>query len=50
MAQGKAKGQPKSALNTIIAAVAEANNYIVVTDNEKDFAGTEIFNPLRAGA
>ncbi len=49
MVQGKAKGQPKSALDTIIAAVAEANSCIVVTDNEKDFPGTEIFNPLRAG-
>jgi predicted nucleic acid-binding protein len=50
MAQGTAEGKPKSALDTIIAAVAQANNCIVVTDNEKDFAGTEIINPLRASA
>src|SRR5690606_29987998 len=50
MAQGKAKGQPKSALDTSIAAVAEANNCIVVTDNGKHVADAEIFNPLRAGA
>ncbi|WP_188074495.1 PIN domain-containing protein [Pusillimonas sp. ANT_WB101] len=49
MAESKAKGQPKNALDTVIAAVAEANSCIVATDNEKDFAGTELFNPLRAG-
>jgi predicted nucleic acid-binding protein len=47
MAEGKAKGQPRSALDTIIAAVAEANGCLVVTDNEKDFAGIETLNPLR---
>ncbi len=47
MAHGKAKGQPKSALDTIIASVAEANHCIVVTDNEKDFTDSEVFNPLR---
>lgn len=50
MLQDKAKGQPESVLGTIIAAVAEANNCIVVTDNEKGFAGAEIFNPLGVGA
>jgi predicted nucleic acid-binding protein len=47
MADGKAKGRPRSGLDTIIAAVAEANDCIVVTDNEKDFAGVEVLNPLR---
>jgi toxin FitB len=47
MAEGTAAGRPRSALDTIIAAVAEANNCVVVTDNERDFAGIEIFNPLR---
>jgi predicted nucleic acid-binding protein len=47
MADGKAKGQPRSALDTIIAAVAEANGCIVVSDNEKDFVGIEMINPLR---
>ena len=47
MAEGTAKGRPRSALDTIIAAIAEANDCIVVTDNEKDFAGIEIVNPLR---
>jgi predicted nucleic acid-binding protein len=48
MADGKARGRPRSALDTIIAAVARANGCVVVTDNEKDFVGIEIVNPLRA--
>ena len=48
MAAGKAAGRPRSALDTIIAAVAEANGCIVVTDNERDFEGVEAINPLRA--
>lgn len=47
MADGKATGRPRSALDTIIAAVAEANGCVVVTDNQKNFAGVEIINPLR---
>lgn len=47
MADGKIRGQPRSALDTIIAAVAQANGCIVVTDNEKDFSGVETINPLR---
>ena len=43
----KAKGRSRSALDTIIAAVAEANDCIVVTDNEKDFEDVQIINPLR---
>jgi predicted nucleic acid-binding protein len=48
MAEGTATGRPRSALDMIIAAVAEANDCIVVTNNEKDFAGLEIVNPMRA--
>jgi hypothetical protein len=47
MAEGTAKGRPRSALDTIIAAIAEANDCIVVTDNEKDFADLNVVNPLR---
>jgi toxin FitB len=47
MADGKAKGRSRNALDAIIAAIAEANNCVVVTDNEKDFADIEIVNPLR---
>lgn len=47
MAEGKTKGRPRGALDMIIAAVAEANDCLVVTGNEKDFVGIEILNPLR---
>jgi predicted nucleic acid-binding protein len=47
MAEGTAAGRPRSALDMIIAAVAEAHGCIVVTGNETDFAGLEILNPLR---
>lgn len=50
MAKGKAEGRPRSALDTIVAAIAQTNGCIVVTDNERDFHGIEIINPLRAGA
>ncbi len=42
MADGKARGRPRRGLGTIIAAVAEANECVVVTDNEKDFAELQI--------
>ncbi|MER9108502.1 type II toxin-antitoxin system VapC family toxin [Mesorhizobium sp. M0848] len=45
MANGKAS---RSALDTIIAAIAEANECVVVTDNEKDFEDVQTINPLRS--
>jgi hypothetical protein len=50
MADGTAKGRPRSPLDMIIAAVAEANDCVVVTENERDFAGLKIVNPLRANS
>jgi hypothetical protein len=47
MAEGKAAGRARSGLDMIIAAVAAANECVVVTDNEKDFAGLQIVNPVR---
>ena len=47
MADGTAKGRPRSALDTIIAAIAEANDCVIATDNEKDFAGLKFVNPIR---
>jgi toxin FitB len=47
MAGGGAKGRPRSGLDTVIADIAEANDCVMVTDNEKDFEGIEIINPLR---
>ncbi len=47
MADSTARGRPRSALDAIIAATAEAHECVVVSDNEADFAGTEFINPLR---
>jgi predicted nucleic acid-binding protein len=47
MAEGTAKGWPRSGFDMILAAIAETNGCIVVTDNEQDFAGVSILNPLR---
>ena len=49
MAAGAKAGRPRSALDMIVASIAEANNCIVVTDNERDFAGVMFINPMRAG-
>jgi predicted nucleic acid-binding protein len=32
----------------VIAAVAEANDCVVVTDNERDFDGLRFLNPMRS--
>src|SRR6202045_1172340 len=37
MAEGRTKGRPRNALDMIVAAIAEANDCTIVTDNEKDF-------------
>ena len=50
MVEGTAQGRPRSPLDMIIAAVAEANDCVVVTENESDFAGISIVNPLRANS
>jgi len=50
MAAGTLRGRPRSALDTMIAAVALTNGCIVVTDNQKDFADVETCNPLRMDA
>lgn len=48
MADGKAQGRPRSALDTIIAAVAMANDCIVASDNLQDVFDVPAFNPIRA--
>lgn len=47
MAEGKAAGRPRSALDMVIAATAGAHDCVVVTDNERDFTGLDIVNPMR---
>ena len=49
MAEGAAKGRPRSALEMIVAAIAQANSCVVVTDNERDFVDVAMINPLRSG-
>ena len=48
MAEGARAGRPRSAVDMILAAVAEANNCVVVTDNEEDFQGLKFINPMRS--
>lgn len=50
MAAGARTGRQRSALDMILAAVAEANDCVVVTDNEKDFTGLKFINPMRSGS
>jgi predicted nucleic acid-binding protein len=47
MAEGRSRGQPRSPLDMIVAAIAKANDCVVVTDNERDFSGLDVFNPMR---
>jgi len=49
MADGRARGKPRSEVDTFIAAIAEVNECVVVTDNTKHFEGIEVVNPARAG-
>ena len=49
MAEGTAKGRPRSPFVMIVASIAEANDCMVITENEHDFAGIPIYNPLRTG-
>ncbi|MPR13543.1 PIN domain-containing protein [Microvirga tunisiensis] len=49
MAEGTATGRPRSALDMIVAAIAEANTCILVTDNEKHFRNSvEFINPMQS--
>ena len=48
MAEGTATGRPRSTVDMIIAAIAAANDCVVVTANERHFQRTvEFLNPLR---
>jgi toxin FitB len=48
MADGTAKGRPRSPLDMNVAAIAAANDCVIVTENEAHFAGLKIANPMRA--
>jgi len=47
MSEGTKLGRPRSALDMIIAAVAGANDCVVVTENERDFSELNTLNPSR---
>ena len=47
MAEGTAAGRPRSALDMIIAAIAESNDCTVVTHNQKNFRGLNTIDPMR---
>jgi predicted nucleic acid-binding protein len=47
MSEGRAAGKPRSDLDMIVAAVAETNECVIVTDNERHFSGLDVLNPLR---
>lgn len=47
MAEGRQRGRPRNALDTIIGAIALANGCVLVTNNEKDFPGIATFNPMK---
>ena len=46
MAEGTGSGRPRDPFDMILAAIAVANDCIVVTDNEKHFAGLKFINPM----
>ena len=46
-AEGKSTGRPRDAIDMILAAIADRNGCVIVTDNERDFAGLSFVNPLR---
>ncbi|HKT73483.1 MAG TPA: type II toxin-antitoxin system VapC family toxin [Steroidobacteraceae bacterium] len=48
MADGTAEGRPRSALDMIIASVAQANLCTIVTDNTRHFPGVQTLNPMDA--
>lgn len=47
MSEGRTAGKPRSDLDMIVAAIAEVNDCVLVTDNEKHFPGIALLNPLR---
>lgn len=47
MSEGRVASRPRSEFDMIVAAIAEVNDCLLVTDNEKHFPGIAILNPLR---
>ena len=49
MADGRAKGKPRGEVDMFIAAIAQVNECVVVTNNARHFEGIEIVNPMSCG-
>ncbi len=49
MADGRSRGRPRDAIDMMLAAIAQVNRLVVVTDNERDFEELPFLNPVRAG-
>jgi predicted nucleic acid-binding protein len=47
MAEGTRTGRPRSSFDMLIAAIAQVNDCVLVSDNEKHFIGVKLLNPLR---
>lgn len=47
MSDGRKAGKPRSPIDMMVAAIAVANQCIIVSDNEKDFQGLPTVNPMR---
>jgi predicted nucleic acid-binding protein len=47
MSEGSRSGKPRSAVDMIFAAIAKANDCVMVTDNERHFADLSFVNPKR---
>jgi hypothetical protein len=48
MNDGIRSGRPRDPFDMIVAAKAEANRCIIVTDNERHLAGLNFINPMRS--
>jgi predicted nucleic acid-binding protein len=48
MAEGTRTGRPRSPIDMMVAAVADANGCVLVSGNEKHFWGLKFINPMRA--
>lgn len=47
MSNGAKNGKSRPYIDTMIGAIAKANNCTIVTNNEKDFLDFEVFNPIK---
>ena len=47
IAERTKSGRTRSPIDMILAAIAEANGCVVVTENERHFAGIPFINPMR---